>query len=88
MERENNNKQPQKRGFANMDPDKQREIAAMGGREAHARGTAHQFDSAEAREAGRKGGQANSANRGGTNSSNRGGTSSGRSSIFESEWRA
>ena len=46
------------RGFASMDPEKQRAIAAEGGRAAHAQGVAHEFDSAEAREAGRKGGQA------------------------------
>ena len=44
------------RGFASMDEDKQRAIAAEGGRAAHAQGTAHEFDSEEAREAGRKGG--------------------------------
>ena len=48
------------RGFASMDPAKQRSIAAQGGRAAHAQGVAHEFDSAEAREAGRKGGQARS----------------------------
>lgn len=48
------------RGFASMDPAKQRAIAAQGGRAAHAQGVAHEFDSAEAREAGRKGGQARS----------------------------
>ena len=46
------------RGFASMDPAKQREIASKGGRAAHAKGTAHEFSSEEAREAGRKGGQA------------------------------
>jgi uncharacterized protein len=46
-----------------MDPAKQREIASKGGRAAHAKGTAHQFTSEEAREAGRKGGQAVSRNR-------------------------
>jgi general stress protein YciG len=46
-----------------MDPTKQREIASKGGRAAHAKGTAHQFTSDEAREAGRKGGQAVSRNR-------------------------
>jgi general stress protein YciG len=51
------------RGFASMDREKQREIAAKGGRAAHAKGTAHEFDSGEAREAGRKGGQAVSRNR-------------------------
>jgi uncharacterized protein len=51
------------RGFAKMDPEKQREIASKGGRAAHARGTAHEFSSEEAREAGRKGGQIVSRNR-------------------------
>jgi general stress protein YciG len=51
------------RGFASMDTQKQREIASKGGRAAHAKGTAHEFDSGEAREAGRKGGQAVSRNR-------------------------
>lgn len=51
------------RGFASMDANRQREIASKGGRAAHAKGTAHQFTSEEAREAGRKGGQAVSRNR-------------------------
>lgn len=51
------------RGFASMDPQRQREIASEGGRAAHERGTAHEFTSAEAREAGRKGGQARAENR-------------------------
>ena len=46
----------QDRGFASMDPEKQREIARKGGRAAHERGTAHEWSPAEAREAGRKGG--------------------------------
>jgi uncharacterized protein len=46
------------RGFASMDAQKQREIASMGGRAAHESGHAHEFNSAEAREAGRKGGEA------------------------------
>jgi general stress protein YciG len=49
------------RGFASMDPEKQRSIAAQGGRAAHAQGVAHEFDSEEARAAGRKGGQARSS---------------------------
>lgn len=44
-----------RRGFASMSPDKQREIASKGGHAAHAKGTAHEFTSEEAREAGRKG---------------------------------
>jgi general stress protein YciG len=47
-----------KRGFASMDPAKQREIASKGGKAAHQKGTAHEFTPEEAREAGRKGGQA------------------------------
>lgn len=47
-----------KRGFASMDAEKQREIASKGGKAAHEKGTAHEFTSQEAREAGRKGGQA------------------------------
>ena len=51
------------RGFASMDQAKQKEIASKGGRAAHAKGTAHEFDSSEARAAGRKGGMAVSRNR-------------------------
>lgn len=51
------------RGFASMDSEKQRRIASLGGRAAHQQGTAHEFSSEEAREAGRKGGEAVSANR-------------------------
>ena len=46
------------RGFAAMDPDQQRAIASRGGKEAHRRGTAHEWSSQEAKNAGRKGGQA------------------------------
>jgi uncharacterized protein len=52
-----------KRGFASMDAQMQRAIASKGGRAAHAQGVAHEFNSAEAREAGRKGGVAVSRNR-------------------------
>ena len=51
------------RGFASMDREKQREIASKGGRAAHQKGTAHEFDSNEARAAGRKGGVTVSRNR-------------------------
>jgi len=47
-----------RRGFAAMSAEKQREIASLGGKAAHAKGTAHEFSPEEAREAGRKGGQA------------------------------
>jgi general stress protein YciG len=46
------------RGFASMDRVKQREIASKGGKAAHQRGTAHEWTSEEARDAGRKGGLA------------------------------
>lgn len=51
------------RGFAGMDEEKQREIASKGGHAAHEKGTAHEFTSEEAREAGRKGGEAVSQDR-------------------------
>ncbi|MBD1910933.1 MULTISPECIES: KGG domain-containing protein [unclassified Leptolyngbya] len=51
------------RGFASMDPEKQKEIASKGGKVAHEKGTAHEFTSEEAREAGRKGGEKVSQNR-------------------------
>jgi general stress protein YciG len=51
------------RGFASMDPQRQRQIASEGGKAAHEKGTAHEFTSEEAREAGRKGGMARSQNR-------------------------
>jgi len=47
-----------KRGFAAMDPAKVREISSKGGKVAHEKGVAHQFTSEQAREAGRKGGNA------------------------------
>ena len=46
------------RGFASMDRSKQKEIASKGGKAAHQKGTAHEWTSEEAREAGRKGGMA------------------------------
>lgn len=77
------------RGFASMDSDRQREIAAEGGRAAHASGNAHEFTSEEARAAGSKshGGQGssggNSGSSGGSgnsgNSGNSGGTRGGSS---------
>lgn len=53
-----------RRGFASMSPEKQREIASKGGRAAHAKGTAHQWSTEEARSAGRKGGQMSRGGRG------------------------
>ena len=51
------NKQKSKKGFAGMDPERQREIASMGGKAAHRSGNAHEWNSEMAREAGRKGGR-------------------------------
>jgi uncharacterized protein len=53
-----------RRGFASMDPAKKREIASRGGRAAHEKGTAHEFTPDEARQAGKKGGERVSQNRG------------------------
>jgi uncharacterized protein len=47
-----------KRGFASMDEETQREIASKGGQAAHESGSAHEFTPEEAREAGSKGGKA------------------------------
>ena len=46
-----------------MDRDRQRQIASQGGKTAHKLGTAHEWDHAAAREAGRKGGLATARNR-------------------------
>ena len=46
------------RGFASMDRNRQRDIASKGGKAAHQKGTAHEWTSEEARDAGRKGGVA------------------------------
>jgi hypothetical protein len=74
------------RGFASMDPQKQREIASEGGKAAHASGNAHEFNSEEARRAGsmshkndgsqQSGGQSGSQQSGGgQGSGQRGGSS-------------
>jgi general stress protein YciG len=52
-----------KRGFASMDPARQRDIASKGGKAAHAKGTAHEWTADEARRAGRKGGEVVSRDR-------------------------
>lgn len=54
----------ERRGFASMSAEKQREIASKGGRAAHMKGTAHEWTSEEARNAGRKGGQISRGGRG------------------------
>lgn len=83
-----------------MDRAKQREIASKGGKAAHQKGTAHEWTSEEARDAGRKGGIASHQRRreqaGETGSSSddnmRGSemTSSGRSSesMYSSDMRS
>ena len=53
------------RGFAAMDPQRQREIASLGGRAAHQSGHAHEFTTEEARAAGKKR-HANRGSSGGT----------------------
>jgi uncharacterized protein len=50
----NQNPQRARRGFAAMPREQQRNIASLGGRAAHASGHAHEFNSEEARLAGRK----------------------------------
>ena len=52
-----------RRGFASMDPARQRAIASRGGKAAHEKGTAHEWSSDEARDAGRKGGEVVSRDR-------------------------
>ena len=59
-----NSERKERRGFASMSPEKQREIASKGGRAAHQKGTAHEWTSDEARNAGRKGGQISRGGRG------------------------
>ena len=71
------------RGFASMDPQKQREIASEGGKAAHASGNAHEFTSEEARKAGsmshkndgnRQSGSSESGSRQSSGGGTRGGT--------------
>lgn len=47
------NKPKSKRGFASMDPERQRQIASLGGTAAHKSGNAHEFTSEEASRAGK-----------------------------------
>jgi len=76
------------RGFASMDPQRQREIASEGGRAAHASGNAHEFTSEEARKAGsmshkndgnRQSGSQGSGGGGGGNAASSGGNTGGSS---------
>lgn len=45
------------RGFATLDADAKQRIASMGGKTAHAKGTAHKWTTETAAAAGRKGGE-------------------------------
>ena len=58
------NETNKRRGLASMTPEKQREIARLGGRVAHEKGTAHTGTREEARAAGRKGGMISRGGRG------------------------
>jgi general stress protein YciG len=69
------------RGFASMDRSKQREIASKGGKAAHQKGTAHEWTSEEAREAGRKGGMASHRRKQEQQSGNNSGSSSNEGST-------
>lgn len=51
------------RGFSAMDPARRKEIAALGGKEAHRQGRAHEFTSETARLAGIKGAASRKAKR-------------------------
>jgi general stress protein YciG len=76
------------RGFASMDRAKQREIASKGGKAAHQKGTAHEWTSEEAREAGRKGGMASHRRRKEMTDQPMGGGESSMSEMPESMERA
>jgi uncharacterized protein len=64
VNRRDRGERKERRGFASMSREKQREIASKGGRAAHQKGTAHEWTSEEARSAGRKGGQISRGGRG------------------------
>jgi len=56
-------KETSNRGFGSMDEDKQHKIASEGGHAAHQKGAAHEFNTDEAKQAGRKGGESVSSDR-------------------------
>ena len=76
-----------------MDRAKQREIASKGGKAAHQKGTAHEWTSEEARDAGRKGGLASHKRRreqmmtGGGSGEGRSDMGSDRTDTFEAGGR-
>ncbi|HLK91102.1 MAG TPA: stress-induced protein [Polyangia bacterium] len=51
------------RGFAALTPERRKEISRKGGVSAHVKGSAHEWDTQAAREAGRKGGLSHAARR-------------------------
>lgn len=51
------------RGFAAITVEERKRISSLGGKAAHAAGTAHEWNGEEAKEAGRKGGSASQAKR-------------------------
>ena len=51
------------RGLGGATPERRREIASVGGKAAHAKGTAHEWTAEEARVVGRRGGEAISQDR-------------------------
>lgn len=53
-----------RRGFACLSPERQREIAAKGGRASHAKGTGHRWTKEEAAAAGKRGGEVSRGGRG------------------------
>lgn len=55
--------QPKPRGFATFSPERMQEVASSGGKAAHAKGTAHTWDSEAAAAAGRKGGESRARRR-------------------------
>jgi general stress protein YciG len=63
MASKNRPPEKRKRGFAAMDPEARREISKRGGEASHESGRGHEFNSEEAREAGRLGGEARWGNR-------------------------
>jgi hypothetical protein len=64
-----------------MDRSKQREIASKGGKAAHQKGTAHEWTSEEAREAGRKGGMASHRRKQQQNGGSEGGGNAGEQNM-------
>lgn len=63
MSENQHSEQRARRGFAAMNPERQRQIASLGGRTAHELGVAHQWDRQQAMVAGKKGGQASGKRR-------------------------